>query len=101
VHISLRIDRFYSNLGPDGSNAECTRSTLAQYAGLIHRNGGGGSDPVLGALQLFQNNVITQSRLLSYIDIYFGLAALGVVALISIAFTRLKPKLGPRRFHPW
>jgi MFS transporter, DHA2 family, multidrug resistance protein len=78
-----------------------TRSTLAQYAGLIHRNGGGTSDPVLGALQLFQNNVITQSRLLSYIDIYFGLATLGVVALISIAFTRLKPKIGPRRFHPW
>src|SRR5271156_72383 len=58
-----------------------TRATLAQYANLIHRNGGAGSDPALGALQLFQNNVITQSRLFSYIDIYFGLAMLGVVAL--------------------
>jgi DHA2 family multidrug resistance protein len=77
-----------------------TRSTLAQYADLIHRNGGG-SDPALGALQLFQNNVITQSRLLSYIDIYFGLAVLGVVALISIAFTRIRHKLAPHRFHPW
>jgi MFS transporter, DHA2 family, multidrug resistance protein len=78
-----------------------TRSTLAQYANLIHRNGGGGSDPTLGALQLFQANVITQSRLLSYIDIYFGLAALGVVALISIALTRIKPKPGSTHFHPW
>jgi MFS family permease len=78
-----------------------TRSTLAQYADLIHRNGGGSSDPGLGALQLFQNNVITQSRLFSYIDIYFGLAALGVVALISIAVTRTRPKLGPIHFHPW
>ena len=62
-----------------------TRSTLEQYAALIHRNGGGSSDPGLGALQLFQNNVITQSRLLSYIDIYFGLAVLAAVALVNIA----------------
>jgi MFS transporter, DHA2 family, multidrug resistance protein len=78
-----------------------TRSTLSQYADLIHRNGGGSSDPMLGALQLFQNNVVTQSRLLSYIDIYFGLAALGVVALVSIAVTKIKPKLGHAHFHPW
>ncbi len=78
-----------------------TRSTLAQYANLIHRNGGGSSDPALGALQLFQNNVITQSRLFSYIDIYFGLAMLGVVALISIGISRIKPKPGPHHFLPW
>jgi MFS transporter, DHA2 family, multidrug resistance protein len=64
---------------------DTTRSTLEQYAALIHRNGGGSSDPGLGALQLFQNNVITQSRLLSYIDIYFGLAVLAAVALVNIA----------------
>jgi len=78
-----------------------TRSTLAQYANLIHRNGGASSDPALGALQLFQNNVITQSRLFSYIDIYFGLAMLGVVALISIAISRVRPKLGAHHFLPW
>jgi DHA2 family multidrug resistance protein len=78
-----------------------TRSTLAQYSDLIHRNGGATSVPALGALQLFQNNVITQSRLLSYIDISFGLAMLGVVALISIAVTKLRPKLGQHHFHPW
>src|SRR5271169_1404165 len=78
-----------------------TTTSLTQYADLIHRNGGPGSVPGLGALQFFQNNVITQSRLFSYIDIYFGLATLGVVALISIAFTRIKPKLGSIHFHPW
>jgi MFS transporter, DHA2 family, multidrug resistance protein len=78
-----------------------TRSTLAQYADLIHRNGGATSVPALGALQLFQNNVITQSRLLSYIDVSFGLATLGVVALISIAVTKIEPKLGQHHFHPW
>jgi MFS transporter, DHA2 family, multidrug resistance protein len=78
-----------------------TRSTLTQYADLIHRNGGPGSAPALGALQLFQSNVITQSRLFSYIDIYFGLATLGVVALVSIAISRVKPKLGSIHFHPW
>jgi len=78
-----------------------TRSTLAQYANLIHRNGGASSDPALGALQLFQNNVITQSRLFSYIDIYFGLAMLGVVALISIAISRVKPKIGAHHFLLW
>ncbi len=78
-----------------------TRSTLAQYADLIHRNGGATSVPALGALQLFQNNVITQSRLLSYIDVSFGLATLGVVALISIAVTKIEPKIGQHHFHPW
>jgi MFS transporter, DHA2 family, multidrug resistance protein len=78
-----------------------TRSTLAQYADLIYRNGGATSVPGPGALQLFQNNVITQSRLFSYIDIYFGLATLGVVALISIAISRITFKRGPVHFHPW
>jgi MFS transporter, DHA2 family, multidrug resistance protein len=78
-----------------------TRSTLAQYANLIHRNGGASSNPALGALQLFQNDVITQSRLFSYIDIYFGLAMLGVVALISIAITQIRHKPGTHDFLPW
>ena len=78
-----------------------TSSTLTQYANLIHRNGSASSDPALGALQLFRNNVITQSRLFSYIDVYFGLAMLGVVALISIAVSRTKIKRGPIHFHPW
>jgi hypothetical protein len=78
-----------------------TRSMLGQYSDLIHRNGGATSVPALGALQLFQNNVITQARLLSYIDVYFLLATLGVIALILIAVTKIKPKLGQHHFQPW
>lgn len=81
---------------------DATRATLSQYANLIYRNGGATSNPSLGALQLFQANVVTQSRLFSYIDIYFGLATLGAIALISIAVTRAKFKRGPFHiFHPW
>jgi MFS transporter, DHA2 family, multidrug resistance protein len=68
------------------------RATLADYTAVVHRNGGGGSNPVLGALQLFEANVITQSRLLSYIDIYFGLASLAALALFLLAFTRIERK---------
>lgn len=76
-------------------------STLAQYAVLIHRDGGGGSNPSLGALQLFQNQVITQSRLLSYVDNYFGLALLAALALLIIAASNLKSRRGPHHFLPW
>ena len=43
--------------------------------------------------------MITQSRLFSYIDIYFGLAVLGVVALVSIAIARIRPRTGPHHFY--
>jgi MFS transporter, DHA2 family, multidrug resistance protein len=74
-------------------------STLTQYANLIHRNGGGASNPALGALQIFQANVITQSRLLSYVDIYFGLAALAALVLILIGVKKLKHNAGSAHFH--
>lgn len=78
-----------------------TRSTLTQYAALIHRNGGAGSNPALGALQIFQANVITQSRLLSCIDIYFGLAVLAALGLFLLSITRIKNKIAQHQFHTW
>jgi MFS transporter, DHA2 family, multidrug resistance protein len=77
------------------------RATLTQYASAIHRNGGGGSNPTLGALQIFEANVITQSKLLSYIDIYICLAALGVIGLVLLGITKIKTKFGANHFHPW
>jgi MFS transporter, DHA2 family, multidrug resistance protein len=74
-------------------------SSLRHYANLIHRNGGGNRNPALGALQIFQANVITQSMLLSYADIYFGLAVLAALALILIAVKRIKDAPGPPHFH--
>jgi MFS transporter, DHA2 family, multidrug resistance protein len=78
-----------------------TRSTLAQYADLIYRNGGASSNPALGAIQIFEANVITQSRLLSYIDICFGLAVLALLALVFLAVAQIKPKHGTHHFFPW
>jgi DHA2 family multidrug resistance protein len=79
------------------------QSTLAQYSSLIERDGGAASNPALGAIQIFQSNVITQSRLLSYIDIYFGLAVLCVVVLILLLLARPKNAAAPARphFHLW
>jgi MFS transporter, DHA2 family, multidrug resistance protein len=75
--------------------------TLSTYSGLIHRNGGPGSVPGFGALQIFQNNVITQSRLLSYIDIYLGMAVLVGLGVLILVLTRLRFKNGPHNFHVW
>jgi len=79
------------------------QSTLSQYSSLIARDGGAASNPTLGAVQLFQSNVITQSRLLAYIDIYFGLAFLCVVILCVIIATRPKNAPSPVQphFHLW
>jgi MFS transporter, DHA2 family, multidrug resistance protein len=76
-------------------------STLSAYSNLIHRNGGPGSIPGFGALQIFQNSVIVQSRLLSFIDIYLLLAFLGAAGLILLLVVRVRYKLGPHAFHIW
>jgi DHA2 family multidrug resistance protein len=57
----------------------------------------------LGAVQIFQSNVITQSRLLSYIDIYLGLAALSAVVLCLSFVLRRKDASSPFHvdFHLW
>jgi DHA2 family multidrug resistance protein len=49
-------------------------------------------------VQIFQLNVITQSRLLAYIDIYFGLAVLSVAVLCLILLTR--PQAAPVSVQP-
>jgi MFS transporter, DHA2 family, multidrug resistance protein len=79
------------------------QSTLAQYSSLIERNGGAASNPTLGAIQIFQSDVITQSRLLSYIDIYFGLAVFSAIVFFLIVVTRPKNASSPARphFHLW
>jgi DHA2 family multidrug resistance protein len=79
------------------------QSALAQYSSLIARDGGAGSNPALGAVQIFQSDVITQSRLLSYIDIYYGLAVLSLVVLCLIVVARPKDKSSSASalFHLW
>jgi MFS transporter, DHA2 family, multidrug resistance protein len=73
-----------------------TNATLSSYARLVARSAGAGSDPRLGALQLFQNNVVTQSRLLSYIDVSFFLALVCVVGAIG----SIRLMSAPAKRHP-
>jgi MFS transporter, DHA2 family, multidrug resistance protein len=77
------------------------QSTLSQYARLIARNTGGASNPAQGALQLLQGQILIQSQLLSYIDIYFCLAALCVFGIILLAIARLARVESRHRFHLW
>jgi MFS transporter, DHA2 family, multidrug resistance protein len=79
------------------------QATLGQYASLIARNGGAGSNPSLGAIQLLQAGVITQSRLLAYIDIYFGLAVLSLIILGLLVVARVGRAASSVRaqFHLW
>jgi hypothetical protein len=75
------------------------QSILSSYSGLSARNGGAGSNPALGALQLLQANINTQSRLLSYIDIHLGLAVLTGVAVALRAMARLRPSRELMHWH--
>jgi DHA2 family multidrug resistance protein len=77
------------------------RSTLSQYSHLIARNGGGASNPALGALQLLQGQILVQSQLLSYIDIYFCLAVLCGFGLLLLALARRARVESLLRFHLW
>lgn len=79
------------------------QSALSQYSSLIARSGGLASNPTLGAVQIFQSNVITQSRLLAYIDIYFGLSVLSVVVVCLVIVARSKNVSSQVRphFHLW
>jgi MFS transporter, DHA2 family, multidrug resistance protein len=69
--------------------------TLSQSSSLVARNGGAASNPSSGAVQIFQSNVITQSRLLSYIDVCFGLAVLSAVVLCLLFISRTKDASSP------
>jgi MFS transporter, DHA2 family, multidrug resistance protein len=79
------------------------QSTLSQYSGLIARNGGAAANPDFGCCPNLQENVITQSRLLSYIDIYLGLAALSAVVLCLLFVSRTTSTSSRVHvdFHSW
>jgi DHA2 family multidrug resistance protein len=79
------------------------QSTLSQYSNLILRNGGATSIPSLGALQIFQNNVIVQSQVLTFIDIYFMLAlfSLTILCLIGVSGIKRQAVISKLHFHLW
>lgn len=63
---------------------------LTAVSGLVARNGGGGSVPGAGALQIFQDTVVVQTRVLAYIDIAAGLALICVLGAILALMVRGK-----------
>ncbi len=77
------------------------RTTLAAYARVVADKGGGAHSPSLGALQIFQNVVVVQTRLLTFIDISFFLAVLCIVGIIMTAFARSKVKQAIIHLHFW
>ena len=76
-------------------------STLQQYAHVIAQRGGPLSKPALGALQLFQGQVIVQSELLSYIDVYYCLGAMCVIGLVLVIIARIQRARAIAQFHFW
>ena len=75
------------------------RSTLSEFARVIERRGGPASSPQLGAIQLFQADVVKQAQLLSFIDIYFCLAVLCGIGLALVLVMRLRATRSGSRLH--
>lgn len=97
--VTILFDRrmsFHSSRLLDVANRldPTTNATLSSYAGIVARLTGGASDPQLGALQLFQHNVVVQSSLLSYIDISAFLAVLCLIGAVTAVL--LKPPPSPQ-----
>jgi DHA2 family multidrug resistance protein len=67
---------------------------LADLARVIATRGDGTSVPIPGNYELFRGLVVTQARLLAFIDICFCLAVAAVICLVVLAVTRW------RQLHP-
>jgi len=74
---------------------------LGAYAGTIAKNGGGGSNPTAGALQIFQGLVVVQARLLTFVDISFCLGILCVIGAVLALVCRGEIKKALHFLHVW
>jgi predicted MFS family arabinose efflux permease len=74
---------------------------LSAFAGTVHRNGGPGSVPNLGALQIFQQIVDVQSKLLSFVDISYCLGILCVVGVLLALTSRERVRRVLHHVHLW
>jgi MFS transporter, DHA2 family, multidrug resistance protein len=74
---------------------------LSAYSRTIAANGGGSSSPTDGALQIFQNLVVVQTRLLAYVDISFCLALLSGVGILLALSCRTNLKKALHFLHLW
>ncbi len=74
---------------------------LADFAANIAKNGGPGSDPSAGALQIFQGLIVVQSRLLSFVDISFCLGILSLFGVFLALRCRGKINKALHFLHIW
>jgi len=74
---------------------------LDAFSANISRNGGGGSNPAAGALEIFQNLVVVQSKLLSFVDISLGLVLLSLFGLVLCLSSRSQIKKALHVLHLW
>jgi DHA2 family multidrug resistance protein len=63
-------------------------AALRSYADIVAQRAGPATAPIPGGFQLFQNGVLQQARLLTYVDIFWCLTILGVIGLFVTLFTR-------------
>jgi DHA2 family multidrug resistance protein len=74
---------------------------LAEFAANIAKNGGAGSAPSAGALQIFQGLIGVQTRLLSFVDISYCLGILSLFGVFLALRSRGKIKKALHFLHVW
>ena len=74
---------------------------LQAFAGTVAKNAGGGTRPDWGALQILQQLVGVQSRLLAYVDVSYFLGILGAVGILLALLTREGVRKALYHIHCW
>jgi MFS family permease len=103
---SVLLDRrltFHSSRLLDTANRldPITRRYLTAFARTVARNAGGGVQPSLGSLQIFQQLVAVQSRLLTFVDISYCLMILCAVGIVLALLTRADVRRVWHHIHLW
>ena len=77
-----------------------TTRYLTAFARTVARNAGGGSQPSLGSLQIFQQLVAVRSRL-AFVDISYCLAILCAVGILLALLTRADARKVWQHIYLW
>ena len=103
---SVLFDRrltFHSSRLLDTANRldPTTTRYLTAFARTVAKNAGAGSRPSLGSLQIFQQLVAVQSRLLAFVDISYCLGVLCAVGIVLALLTRADVRKVWHHIHLW
>jgi DHA2 family multidrug resistance protein len=78
-----------------------TARYLKAFAATVARNAGGGNQPALGSLQIFQQLIGVQSRLLAFVDISYCLGILCAVGILLAVLMRANVRKALHQIHVW